>query len=118
MTEATKQLTADDILAASDLEIREVHVPEWNGSVYMRVLPADEGLELNEKMLALSKEKGHEAIFLLLASSLVTSAGERLFTAPDQIARLRSRSQKVLIRLQKIALTLQGWSEEEPVKNV
>jgi hypothetical protein len=35
-----------------------------------------------------------------------------MFTSEDQLKRLRTRSQKVLLRLQKQALVLQGWGEE------
>jgi hypothetical protein len=111
MTEP-RQLSADDILGADDLEIKAVDVPEWKGTVHLRVLPADEGLALNDKMQALPKERQHEAIFLLLGACLVGSDGRRMFTTEDQLARIRTRSQKVLIRLQKMALQLQGWTED------
>jgi hypothetical protein len=108
----TRQLSADDILGADDLEIKAVEVPEWKGVVHLRVLPAGEGLALNDQMQALAKEKQHEAIFLLLGACLVDSAGARMFTTDAQIEKLRTRSQKVLIRLQKAALQLQGWTED------
>jgi len=107
-----KQLSADDILGAEDLEIKAVEVPEWKGVVHLRVFPADEGLVLSAKMNALEKEHQHEALFLLLAACLVDSTGKLLFVTEDQVKRLRSRSQKVLLRLQHIALELQGWKPD------
>ena len=117
--ETTKALSAEDILGIDDLEIVEVQVSEWKGSVHLRVLPADEGLELNERMQALGKEPKHqaEAIFLLLGACLVTKDGKRLFATDEQQAKLRSRSNKVLLRLQRKALELQGWLEGAPAKN-
>ncbi len=110
--DAGKQLSADDILGVDDLEIKVVNVPEWKGIVHLRVLPADEGLALNDQMQALPKEKQSDAIFMLLGACLVDAGGKRMFTTDEQLAKLRTRSQKVLIRLQKSALQLQGWTEE------
>jgi hypothetical protein len=117
-TNGHRKLTAEEILGlgAADLEIKEVMVPEWGGSVHLRVLPADEGLELNERMQGLPKERESEALFLLLGACLVDSSGAQLFSS-DQIAGLRKRSQKVLVRLQRAALALQGWVGEEAEKN-
>ena len=35
-------LTADQILAADDMGLKEVNVPEWGGSVYIRVMTVGE----------------------------------------------------------------------------
>lgn len=111
-----KHLSAEDILGVEDLEIVEVQVPEWKGSVYLRVLSADVGLALNEKMAALTDGHKTDALFLLLGACLVTPDGRPLFATEAQTERLRTRSQKVLLRLQKHALALQGW-DVEPAKN-
>jgi hypothetical protein len=102
------ELSGAEILEVDDIEVKRIDVPEWKSAVYLRVLPADEGLALNEKMQALEKGKDSEAMFLLLAATLVTSDKKPLFTA-EQIAKVRGRSGKVLLRLQKEALQLQGW---------
>jgi hypothetical protein len=113
MSEDTaKQLSADEILAAEDLEIKEVEVPEWKGSVRLRVLPADEGLALSADMGALTKERQSESLFMLLGACLVGADGKRMFTTEEQLRKLRTRSQKVLLRLQREALKLQGWGED------
>lgn len=109
--------TADDILGCDDLETVAVEVKEWKRTVYLRVLPADEGLRINEQLQALPKGQQSEAMFLLLGASLVTASGERLLKTPDDLQRLRSRSQKVLLRLQDIALELQGWTPRGAEKN-
>jgi hypothetical protein len=103
-------LSADDILAAEDLEIKEVEVPEWKGTVRLRVLPADEGLALSAQMAALTKEQQHESLFLLLGACLVDPEGKRMFSTEEHLRKLRTRSQKVLLRLQRSALELQGWT--------
>jgi hypothetical protein len=111
------ELSGAEILEVDDIEVRRVEVPEWKSAVYLRVLPADEGLALNERMQALEKGKDSEAMFLLLSATLVTSEKKPLFTA-EQIAKVRGRSGKVLLRLQKEALELQGWLGGEQAKNV
>jgi hypothetical protein len=102
--------TADDILCAPDLEVVEVQVPEWNRTVYIRSLPADEGLRVNEVLQALPDDKKTEALFLMLRSCLVSADGKPLITNDEQFQRLHGRSSKVLVRLNEIALDLQGWS--------
>lgn len=109
--------TADDFLAIDDLEILAVQVPEWKTTIHLRVLPADEGLVLNEAMQQLPADKKAEAIFILLKACLVTSGGKLLITSDEQVSKLRSRSQKVLLRIQKEALKLQGWLDESAAKN-
>jgi hypothetical protein len=116
MSEDTKKLlSADDILNAEDLEVEELEVPEWKGIVHLRVLPADEGLELSGKMAALTKEEQHESLFLLLGACLVDAQGQRMFSTTEQLKRLRTRSQKVLLRIQEKALELQGWTVDANV---
>jgi hypothetical protein len=109
MSDDAKKLSADDILGVNDLEVKEVAVPEWKGTVYLRVLPADEGLALSATMAGLPKESVSNALFLLLGATLVDENGRKLFTTDEQLAKLKTRSQKVLLRLQEEAMVLQGW---------
>jgi len=113
MTNNMKQLTAQEILEADDIEVIKVDVPMWGGFVHLRVLPVGEGLELNEKMQALKKEESAQALYMLLGATLCDEKGKKLFTE-KQIEKLATRSTKVLLDLQKKALVLQGWSEEAP----
>lgn len=111
-------LSASDIAAAADLDVERVDVPEWKGAVYLRVLPADEGIVLNEQMQALAKDKQYEALFLLLAACLADADGNRLFQSSVQAREvLGGRRTTVLLRLQRESLKLQGWLEEAPAKN-
>jgi hypothetical protein len=104
-------LTAAELIGASDCEIEEVPVPEWKGAVHLRVLPAGEGMALSETLSALPKERQHEALYLLLGACLCNADGSRLL-ADDQVHELRRKSPRVLLRLQKRALELQGWVPE------
>lgn len=119
--EAPRNLTAEDIFATADIEVVPVDVPEWRGRVHLRVLPADAGLALGEKMKALGDHEHREAMFLLLGATLCTPEGEPLLTTDEHRAALRKRSTKVLVRLQDQAMALQGWptrqGAESPAKN-
>lgn len=106
--------SAGELFAQSDIVLQEVEVPEWGVTVFIRLLPADEGLDLNNKMQALAKENAFEAIFMLLGATLSTPDGDRIIKTEEDMAKLRTRSAKVLLRLQKVALDHQGWNEEAP----
>ena len=116
--------TPDDILACDDIETRLIDVPEWKCSVYLRALRADEGLDLQEALEAVPKEKRHRTIATMVASYLAAPDGSRLFKTPEDIAKLNTRSQKVLMRLQDEIMDMQGFEKnadgawkEKPGKN-
>ena len=111
-------LTADDLGRVDDLEVVEVEVAEWGGSVYLRSLPADESISLGEKMAALPKDKQAEGIFLLLAACLSDESGKGLFENVEDARRvLGKRRPDPLVRLQTHAIDLLGWKQDETVKN-
>lgn len=111
-----KALTLEQIAATRDCEVLGVDVPEWGGTIYLRVLPADEGLELSNRAAALPKEEQAEAMYIMLARCLCDEEGTPLVRDQTQEARaigqLKTRSQKVLLRIQKRNVTLQGWDDE------
>lgn len=112
-----KLLTADDINSAPDIEIQPVEVPEWGGTVHLRVMPSGEGAEAVEEIQALVKQgKGKEGTYTLLAKCLVSPDGVPLFTPEEAKAKLPLRSHRVIARLEQAALKLNGFGPE--AKNV
>jgi hypothetical protein len=120
-------LTLEDLDSLKDVRTAPVEVPEWKRTVYLRSLPADEGLELGEKMETLADDQKTEAIFILLSEVLSTPEGDKLFADPDEAAaRARARAWlgkrdiDVLQRLKNEAFKLLGWREQvkEARKNV
>lgn len=81
-----KELTLDEILAADDLQITPVDVPEWNGRVYVRLLKADEAVGYSE---SLSGDEGKTdataMINELVALCCVDAKGRRLFKDAGQV---------------------------------
>lgn len=96
-------LTAAEILAAEDLRLEKVSVPEWKGDVYVRNLT---GRALDAYQFSLADEKGEldftDRRAKLLARCLCDDKGKRLFSEA-QIEALSGKSADVLVRLFDIA---------------
>lgn len=91
-------LTAEQILAADDMGLKEVSVPEWGGSVYIRVMTVGERDEY-ERMWIGQKEKGIANFRTqYLARVLCNEKGELLFTR-DKVDALAAKSGAVMGRL-------------------
>jgi hypothetical protein len=123
-------LSRDQILAANDLEVREVDVPEWGGTVKVRAL---NGAERDRFEASLRKERrradgkeGTEVVAntdnmraKLVARAVVDDDGKRVFTDAD-INALGEKSALVLDRLFDVVSDLSGLSDtaaEEAEKN-
>ncbi len=114
MTE--KILTAADILGAEDITIEDVQVPEWSGIVRLKSMTALEVQNFLEKQEVNKIDKFHSAA-LLVSLCAVGPDGEQIFTSDDLVA-LRSKSFRAIMRLQKVAMKINGLDEEEDkVKN-
>lgn len=96
-------LTAAEILAAEDVRLEKVSVPEWNGDVYIRNLT---GRALDAYQFSLANDKGEldftDRRAKLLARCLCDEKGKRLFNE-QQIEALSGKSSDVLVRLFDIA---------------
>lgn len=74
-------LTREQIFAAQDAKVQEVPVPEWGGSVFMRVMSAKQR-ESWETELIDNKYKGHVRTGLLVRT-ICDEAGKELFAYAD-----------------------------------
>jgi hypothetical protein len=91
-------LTADQILAADDMGLKQVAVPEWGGDVYIRVMSVGERDEY-ERMWIGQRDKGIANFRTqYLARVLCDDAGKLLFTR-DKIDALAAKSGAVCGRL-------------------
>ncbi len=97
-------LTLDDILGADDIEYRTIELPEWGGSVRLRLL---NGAETIQFQTSLEKNK-REATIALVRSSVVDADGKKLFQHKDDFAALKKKSMKVIRRIGNEALDLNG----------
>jgi hypothetical protein len=88
-------LSASQILAADDFKIEPVDVPEWGGTVYVRVLRGTDRDQFEE---SLSKEKDKPFRCRFLVMTLCDERGSLLFKQ-EQIAALGEKSSVVLNRV-------------------
>jgi hypothetical protein len=112
-------LTREQILAADDLPREEVQVPEWGGSVWVRVLNAGDHARLGAEYETIPRS---EIMVYLLARTLCDEAGAALFgpAAGDAVGALGAKNPEVLVRLFNVAARLNKMSPsdvDEAAKN-
>lgn len=113
MGEVKKFLSAAEILAAQDMQVVEVEVPEWGGVVRLRPMTAEEGLKLGTS----GGDKRHSAVKVVVMTA-VDADGKQLFTESD-LEKLQGKSLSALMKIQKRALEINGLADEKgtAVKN-
>lgn len=108
-------LNRNQILAASDVQIERVSVPEWGGDVCIRVLSGSQRDKLDAfvtrnmtKEGTLKDPSGLRVLICTLACC--DEAGKPLFKA-DDAAELAEKSSAVLDRIVKAASALNGLGD-------
>jgi hypothetical protein len=113
------ELTKDQILSADDLDLLEIEVPEWKGSVFCRVMSVGERDAYEREWIG-KKETGVENFRTkFLQRVLCSKSGELLFTG-DEVAALSKKSARVMARLWDKAMKhnhLMADDVEELAKN-
>lgn len=102
-----KFLTAKEIREAQDVETRVVDIPEWGGAIRLKMLTGEEAVEFSESI----KEGDRSGAARIVARSAVDENGKRLFS-DDDIDVLKHKSLKALLRAQKVAMEMNGLTEE------
>lgn len=112
-------LTKDQILAANDVNLLKLSVPEWGGDVYIRVMTVGER-DAYENEWQRKKETGVDDFRTkFLVRCLVDDKGNRLFDNGD-VERLAQKSARVMNRVWLAAMehnNLSDASIEELAKN-
>lgn len=103
-------LTRDQILAAADLRIESVDVPEWGGAVGVRVMTGAERDRFEQQMAAAKGRSVDNVRAGLLALCLCDEAGQRLFEDAD-VRALGDKSASALSRVFDVALRLNKLSD-------
>jgi hypothetical protein len=105
-------LTAQEILAADDLGLKKVHVKEWGGDIYIRVMSVGER-DTYERMWIGKKETGIANFRTeYLARVLCDESGKLLFSR-DQIDALAAKSGAVMGNLFDVAMRHNKMTEED-----
>ena len=108
------KLTKEQILKANDLPIREVDVPEWNGSVRMQTLSGKDRDSFED---TIQKRKTGQLIELkglkvmLLSLTVIDEAGALMFSEAD-LVKLNEKSSKAINNLFEVATEMNGIGEE------
>jgi hypothetical protein len=102
-TMTTTILSREQILAAQDLASEEISVPEWGGSVRVRMMTGAERDALGASLLGADKKVDMSQYRIrLLAACLVDEAGQPLF-GPDEVGLLGAKSGVALDRVYRVA---------------
>jgi hypothetical protein len=105
-------LTAEQILAADDLGLKQVPVREWNGDVFIRMMSVGER-DAYERLWIGKRETGVDNFRTeYLARVLCDDKGELLFTR-EQILALANKSGAVMGRLFDEALKHNNMTEAD-----
>ena len=108
-TEERKFLSAEEILAAEDIETVDVYIPEWDTLVRLRSLS---GLEAEKFVAAFPPgERQTASAVNIVALCAIKEDGTPLFTK-EQVVELKQKSLRAIMRLQKETLRINGLSEE------
>lgn len=127
-------LTRDQILNTVDLSTKEIHIPEWDGTVFIRQLTRAEQDEYLRRQFGdakirqagkqgsqeinLSNMYGHDAY--VCACGICDSDGRSLFKVAD-VDALKKKNGDVIGRIALEIITFSGMAgdvfEEEEVKN-
>lgn len=115
-TRRTMLLSKQAILAAKDIETKDVDVPEWGGCVRVKALTGSERDAFEQETVA-RKGKNVETNLRNIRARLVVLAvvdadGNRLFGYHD-IEALGKKSAKPLDRLFTVAMELSGIRDED-----
>jgi len=104
----------DQILAAEDIQIEMVEVPEWGVTVEVRGMS---GADRSALMQAVADSpEGKATISTMYVDSIIATAydpetGERLFT-PEDAGALNAKAASALDRLAEVSMRLSGMTAE------
>lgn len=107
-------LTADQILAADDAGLLEVAVPEWGGSVFIRVMSVGER-DAYERMWIGKKESGVDNFRTEFLSRVLCDEKGKLLFGREKVDALASKSGAVMGRLFDAAMR-HNYMEEGSVE--
>lgn len=105
-------LTADQILAADDMGLKKVSVPEWGGDVYIRVMSVAERDAYERKWIG-KRDQGIDNFRTQYLAGVLCDEGGKLLFSRDQIDKLAQKSGAVMGRLFDEAMKHNRMTEED-----
>ena len=99
-------LTRAEILAAKDIEIVEIKVPKWGGSIWVKSLSAREREEFEAALFGTGKLELHNIRAKMASLAVCDENGNPLFTEED-IEELNKKNtavlQKIFVKCQELS---------------
>lgn len=111
-------LTKEQILAAQDIRIEKLHVPEWGGDVHVKALTAAERDAYEMSILEVGSNGRVKKVRLervrlnLVSASLVDADGKQLFSTRE-VEALGKKSAAAINRIVEKAQQLSGVSDDD-----
>ena len=105
-------LTRDQILGAGDLAVESIDVPEWGGSVCIRVLTGAERDRFEQEIQSAKGKPIDNVRARLVALCVCDDQGLRLFTSAD-IAALGEKSATALDRIFTRSLSVNKLNSDD-----
>jgi len=103
----------DTIIAAKDRKPMAVEVPEWECTVYLRVMSSREQAEISARYAKQDQNADATAMLCeLIAACLVDENGNRQFQTEADVDALLDKSVVVLKRLSDEVLTMNGMDPD------
>lgn len=111
-------LNIDQILAVEDLPLKEVKVPQWGGSVFVRAMNGAERDTYEAKLIDVQKlttieEKLAAVRGRLVFLCTVDENGERLFTTEEHYKKLMRKNWRALDLIADEAQKVNALSDDE-----
>lgn len=118
----SKLLSAEEILTSKDANVRDVDVSTWLGEgavIRIRSLTAKEAFEFVDMSRGKEDDVGEivaPVMYKLVLWSCIDGNGNQLFSQ-DQLEQLKEKSFGLFKAIQKEAMDLNGFGEEEGIAN-
>lgn len=116
-----KELTAEAIFSADDMDVAPVDVPEWGGLIYVRRLSGRERDEfeqlMSDRKQGRSSLKVQGVIAKVVVLAACTSDGSKLFNGKDAEGKLNEKACAPLMRIFDAALAVSGMKEDD-IENI
>lgn len=111
-----KALTKEQILGASDIQIKKVEIPEWNGFVFVKGMTAKERDDFEASIIRMNgkvrKVDMRDLRAKLVSKSICDEDGKLLFDEKD-IKELGEKSASAVQRIFTVAQELSGLTDED-----
>ncbi len=107
-------LSKQQILEAQDIKIEEVEVPEWGGSVFIKVMNATQRDEFETFVYKRQDQKDLSGMRVLLCKlCLCDEQGKRMFESVNDVKALTDKSGSALMVVFQAAQKLNALSPDD-----